>query len=77
MKQLIMKNQLINTEMLLENYLNFEENLPRKLGYLNCKFFFLDPTSTPSLSNESKNIYPTLNPQLHFINNIYKICEYS
>lgn len=34
MKQLIMKNQLINTEMLLENYLKFEEKLPSKLGYL-------------------------------------------
>jgi hypothetical protein len=34
MKQLIMKNQLINTEMLLENYLNFEEKLPRKLVHL-------------------------------------------
>ena len=34
MNQLIMKNQLINTEMSLENYLNSEEKLPRKLGDL-------------------------------------------
>ena len=32
-----MKKQLINTKMLLENHLNFEEKLPCKLGYLHSK----------------------------------------